>query len=365
MLDRLPKTIIVFEEERARGHHLGAQIYVQFGDDVIVDTGWGETEPGVEMTSDAITLWMSSTKPIVAVAFAQLWEKNLVAPDTPVIEVIPEFNNGGKAEVTFHHILTHTGGFRNADVHWDQDPWETVIAKICRTPLEPGWQPGHTAGYHVATGWYILAEAIQRLTHRPLADVLRTSIFAPLGMDDSWIGIPAPSYYSYEDRIAPIYDATKGLEPHEFFNSESGAAIVRPGGNGRGPIRELATFYRALRDGGELNGQRILKPQTIEALVARHRIGLHDQTFRHKMDWGLGFVPNSALYGERTVPYGYGPHASSKAFGHSGWQSSCAFVDPEHQLVIAWVCNGTPGEPRHHRRQRAPNTAIYEDLGLT
>ena len=366
MLNGLPKTTAVLEDERARGHHLGAQIYVQLDDDVVVDAGWGEMRPGTKMTPDAITLWLSATKPIVAVAFAQLWERGLVTLETPVAEIIPEFAPGGKDEITFRHLLTHTGGFRNADVHWDEDNWETIIAKICATSLEPDWQPGKKAGYHVATGWYILGEAIQRLTSQPLSEVLRKSVFDPLEMRDSWIGIPPASYYSYGDRIAPTYDATKEpLEPYAFFNSPEGAAIVRPGGNGRGPIRELGRFYLALLSGGAINGMRILSPESVETFTAPHRVGMHDHTFRHVMDWGLGFIINSAHHGERTVPYGYGPHASPGTFGHSGWQSSCALADPANQLVVAWVCNGTPGEPRHHRRQRALNKAIYEDLGLT
>ncbi len=185
-------------------------------------------------------------------------------------------------------------------------------------------------------------------------------------MDDSWLGIPSASFHSYGDRIALSYDATKQpLESHTFFNSAEGAAIVRPGGNGRGPVRELARFYRALLGGGELDGHRILSQDTVATLTSRHRVALHDHTFRHKMDWGLGFIINSAHYGEATVPYGYGPHASPETFGHSGWQSACAFADPEHHLAVAWVCNGTPGEPRHHKRQRALNAAIYEDLGLS
>ncbi len=166
MLDRLPKAVAVLDEERARGHHLGAQLYIRYGDDVVVDDGWGETRPGIPLTSDAIILWLSATKPIVATALAQLWERGIVDIDDPVVDVIPDFGQSGKAQITFRHILTHTGGFRNADVQWDEDTWETIIPKICAAPLESDWHPGQKAGYHVATGWYILGEAIQ--TVRPI-----------------------------------------------------------------------------------------------------------------------------------------------------------------------------------------------------
>jgi len=109
---------------------------------------------------------------------------------------------------------------------------------------------------------------------------------------------------------------------------------------------------------------RVLKNQTAEAMTARHRSGMYDHSFAHVIDWGLGFIINSNQYGAETVPYGYGSHASPRTFGHSGWQTSSAFCDPEHGLVVAWVCNGTPGEKQHQERQRAINTAIYEDLRI-
>jgi CubicO group peptidase (beta-lactamase class C family) len=82
------------------------------------------------------------------------------------------------------------------------------------------------------------------------------------------------------------------------------------------------------------------------------------------MDWGLGTIVNSNRYGVQTVPYGYGPLSSDRAFGHSGSQSSAAFADPDYGLVVAAMLNGMPGEPAHHRRMRAFLEALYRDLGL-
>jgi len=82
------------------------------------------------------------------------------------------------------------------------------------------------------------------------------------------------------------------------------------------------------------------------------------------MDWGLGFILNSSLYGADTVPYSFGRHASPRTFGHGGAQSSVAFADPEHGLAVALLFNGMPGEARHHVRVREVLSALYEDLGL-
>ena len=93
-------------------------------------------------------------------------------------------------------------------------------------------------------------------------------------------------------------------------------------------------------------------------------VGKFDLTFRHTIDWGFGIIVNSNQYGAETLPYSFGRYASPDTFGHGGAQSSSAFADPTHRLVIAWVFNGMPGEGRHNKRSRDLNTAIFEDLGL-
>jgi CubicO group peptidase (beta-lactamase class C family) len=99
-------------------------------------------------------------------------------------------------------------------------------------------------------------------------------------------------------------------------------------------------------------------------MTGHHRVGVFDKTFKHVVDWGLGFVLQSNQYGVDTVPYNYGPHASPRTFGHSGSRSSVGFCDPEHGLVVACIFNGAPAEQQHNPRMRAVTTAIYEELGL-
>jgi CubicO group peptidase (beta-lactamase class C family) len=133
-------------------------------------------------------------------------------------------------------------------------------------------------------------------------------------------------------------------------------------------MRALGRFYEMLLAHGSLGdagGSRLLSPQAVEALTARHRAGIQDNTFKHVLDWGLGIIVNSSQYGAETVPYGYGHHASPRTFGHSGYRSSTGFADPENGLVVALIFNGTPANDRHERRIRAVLDALYEDLGLT
>ncbi len=362
---RLPRTTAILRDGIARGLHLGAQVYISRAGEVIADGAVGEARPGEPLTCDHLMLWLSAVKPVTAVAVAQLWERGKLELDDRVARFIPEFGIKGKEPITIRHILTHTGGFRSGVPSWGTESWDRTIAMIAERPLEPSWVIGKTAGYHPVTSWFILGEIVRRLDGRPYAQYVREAIFEPLRMNDCWIGMSGEQYRSYGSRLAPMYNTASGtLDANWLGNAEEGVTIPRPGGNGRGPICELGRFYEMLLAHGSLDGARIITSQTVEALTARHRVGLRDKTFDHIIDWGLGFIINSKQYDGDTVPYGFGPYASPRTFGHSGSQSSCAFADPEAKLAVAWACNGMPGEPQHQQRQRAINAAIYEDLSL-
>ena len=364
----VPRTRAALERGIAEGLHLGAQVYVWHDAHTLADFAVGTARPGVPMRRDSLVVWMSATKPVGAVAVAQLWERGLLDLDDRVARHIPEFGTNGKEAVTIRHVLTHTGGFRGILGNWEDQPWDRIIAAVCDAKLETGWEPGRKAGYHLTASWYILGELVRRLdpAHRPFERYVREEIYGPLGMNDSWVGMPPEKFREYGERIAWTYDTRDPANPKSGhpFDTESGAAACRPGSNGRGPVRELGFFYEMLIGKGARNGVRVLSPQTVEALTAPHRVGMYDQTFKHVMDWGLGFITNSARYGADTVPYGYGPHASPRTFGHGGSQCCTGFADPDNALVVAVMCNGRPGEAPHHRRMREVDAAIYEDLAL-
>jgi CubicO group peptidase (beta-lactamase class C family) len=366
----LPRTVAVLKADAGdtpSALHLGAQLYVSLDGRVRADGAVGFDRPGEPLTPGHLMLWLSATKPVTAVAFARLWEEGEVGLDDPVASVIPEFAAGGKERVTFRHLLTHTSGIRMVQLGFPQASWEEILRKIYDRRLEPRWEPGEKAGYHMGSSWFVLGEAIARLSGRPFPDFVRAEVFEPLGMDDSYIGMPAARYQRYEadHRVARWWNTTPSEEvrPHRW-HKEDQVTGVSPGGNGRGPMRQLGRFYEMLLAGGTLDGERILSPQTVEALTARHRVGVHDHTFDHVLDWGLGFIVNSNQYGADTVPYAYGPYASRRTYGHSGYRSVVAFADPKHRLAVALAWNGTPSNEAHEGRVRRTLGALYEDLGL-
>ena len=365
----LPKAAALIEEGLAAGLHPGAQLCVWRGDEVVADAGFGEALPGVAMTPGTLTLWLSAGKPLVAVAVAQLVERHGVDLDDPVAEYLPEFAANGKGGITLRHVLTHTGGFRAARLRYPEQTWDEAVAAVCEARLEAGWTVGADAGYHPHTGWVVLGRVIEVVAEQPLSDYLRENLFKPLGMHDTWVGMPGDVYDGYHDagRIAVMMD-TKAHPPKPMeFDERAWVTGTRPGGNCYAPARDLARFYRMLLGGGELDGTRVLEPTTVDLFTARHREGAHDRTFRAVVDWGLGFILNSSRHdavNAGPAPYGYGPHASDATFGHGGNQCAAAFADPAHGLAVVLGYTGMPGEPKHQERVNRTLAAVYEDLGL-
>jgi CubicO group peptidase (beta-lactamase class C family) len=355
-----------------QGLHVGAQLYASRHGEVVADEAVGlarpapaaADRPALPMTPDTITLWLSSGKPLTAAAVAQLWEQGQLDLDDPVARHIPEFAAHGKDNVTLRHVLTHTAPLRLADTGWPDATWEQMIQRIAATRPESRWTPGRTAGYSAHITWYLLGEIVQRLSGQPLPDYLRQHVFAPCGMTSTFLAMTPAEQAANADRMAVMQQTQAGAPTPYNTETPQALSVPRPSGSVRGPVRELGRFYEALLARGQGAAGRLLLPQTVEAMTARHRVNTPDKTFGAIIDWGLGFMINSALYGNPDAPYQFGPHASPRTFGHSGNQSSAAFADPELALVVAVAFNGMPGETQHQPRIRAVLTALYEDLAL-
>jgi CubicO group peptidase (beta-lactamase class C family) len=305
--------------------HGPAAMYVSLRGEVIADLAVGA------LKNNAILPWLSAGKPIAAVAIAQFQEKGLLGFDDPVARHVPEFARRGKEKITIRHLLTHTAGIRWAKLEKGLS-WQEIIERVCDAPIEPNWVVGEKAGYHAQTSWFVLGEIVRRWSGKAWEAYAKEKIFEPAGMVNS--------YFAEEDSYSPAAAA-------------------------RGPVRELGMFYEMLLKGGESkSGARVIARDSVRVLTSRQRVGMFDHTFKQIIDWGLGFIINSARYGVETVPYGYGRHASANTFGHGGRRYCSGFGDPEHGLALAVIFAGAPGEEAHERRMREVIELLYESLGL-
>ena len=356
----LAPVLELLERQRADGWHDGAQCYVSRHGEVLLDTTIGESRPGRALESDDLMLLYSAGKPVTVVAVLRLWEQGKLGLDDRVADYVDGWGVG-KERCTIRHVLTHTGGFPNADAKlFDADlPYDEVVAHIAASPAR--WEPGTDAAYHPSSGWKILGAIVERVDSRPIDRYVREEVFEPLGVHNMRLGIPVDEQPTFGDHIVPVawrghvlpvVEADGGLQmvPYkvdEYHNEPYFVAKVEPGGGMRGPARELGRFYESLLG----FGPPVLDPRTVEVMRAVHRFGIKDRLFRTDIPWGLGV--------QVQFSGGTGRHV----FGHGGMASSRALADPEFGLVMTVVTNGLPGFLEAEQRLFEVTDAVYSALG--
>ena len=361
--EKFPYTIKAIQDGIDNKLHTCAQVYISQYEEPLASFATGEYSAGKKCTVNTIMPWMSCSKMVTAIAFGLLVERGSVNWHTKVGDIIPEFNCNGKDSITFFHILTHTCGLRILSIKYEDLSWDETITKIANMPLEKNWAIGQDAGYHVATSWFILGEAVQRLSRKRLAEFIDEEIFLPLNMANCFMEMPKDKYFSTNLEIAKFYRTDTSPIRLAVDHYEKSKNICKPGASGRGPIKELGHFMEMLLAKGTYNNRRVMSERTVEEMIEPHRQGKLDKTFMCKIDWGLGFMLDSKHYQEN-YPYSFGRGCSEETFGHNGNQSSAAYVDQEHELVVCFGFNGLPGEKKHQQRINEINEAIYKDLNI-
>lgn len=362
--NKLPQTHAVVQQGIERGLHSGLQLYVSRNKTVVADVGVGTDDADRPMNSDVIMLWLSAGKPLTAVMILQLIDEGRMELDTLVSDLIPSFGVHGKAPISIRHLLTHTGGFRKVRTGWPDTNWSETLDLICEAPLETNWIIGESAGYHVASSWFVLGELLARTDDATFSECLQNRICKRLGLTSTFNGMDVLPYESLEPRIGKLYQLEKGELTLHPWHDQVSCQSASPGAACRGPIRELGLFYESFLPSESHDPKPLLSNRMQAEFTKRQRTETFDETLRHKVDFGLGVIVNSNRYGAKSVPYGYGQFCSESTFGHGGSQSSLGFCDPENGVVVSYVANTRIGEPRHHRRNLELVETIYRDLDL-
>ncbi|MEX0663905.1 MAG: serine hydrolase domain-containing protein [Acidimicrobiia bacterium] len=360
MTPDLSRVLELLDDQRAKGWHDCAQVYVSHHGEVLLDDAVGEIHPGRALRTDDLMLWYSSGKPLTVVALLQLWEQGRLGLDDLVAKYLDDWANG-KERCTLRHVLTHTGGFpMQGDPTYDTDlSWDEAMAATIATPAV--WEPGTAAGYHLASGWRVLGAVVQAVDGRRIDEYLAAEVTGRLALDDSHLGIPLERQRGYGDRIVPVMwtghrlpsvddDGNFYMAPYHIERVHNEAwhiAKVEPAGGMRGPARELGRFYDSLLG----FGTPVLEPHTVEVMRAIHRWNVRDRTFGTVTPWGLG------------VQVDFSGGTTRRAFGHGGMASSRAFADPECGLVVVVVANGLAGYLEAEQRVLDITDAAYSALG--
>jgi CubicO group peptidase (beta-lactamase class C family) len=302
----------------------GAQLYVSVRGEPLDCLAVGEYRPGEPMTPEHPLPWLCSGKPVTVLALAQLYDRRELTTGMRVADVIPEFAAGGKRDVTFEHLLTHTVLYAGGGAPHLLD-WAGAVDAVC------GWEisapPGRHASYSGFASWLVLAEAVRRITGEDYHAYVRKNVLDPLAMD-ACTYFEGPGAAMPEGVLVEVGDAGD-LVPLERLGLRE--TTVWPGAGLWGPVHELAHPLECVVGGGIWRGTRLLSAAAVEHFFTTCRVGLEDRFFADlDVDWGRGTCTDPAWFG---APRG------SRVAGMDGMRLSLVMGDLDRQLVVAYNTN--------------------------
>lgn len=254
---------------------------------------------GDPMPMDAIFRIRSETKPVTGVAMMILYEQGLWRLDDPVSLHIPEFANlriaNGVDESgqpiltpvsrppTMRELMTHTAGFAYGLANDPSSPADQayyraevlqsasltdLVQKVSGLPMFA--EPGQLWRYSVAAD--IQGYIVEKLSGQSLPVFMQERIFTPLGMKDTAFYVPEEK----QRRLAALYDAdptTGQLIPavEGAWRDVSKPPAAPLGGGGLvSTAGDFSRFAQMILNKGELDGVRILKPETVALMTQNH-----------------------------------------------------------------------------------------------
>ena len=341
-----------------------------------VGHGWGngpEDSPDadrVPVTTQTPFCVFSAAKAITTTVVHMLVERGQFSLDDRVCDYLPGYTSHGKDRTTIRHVMTHSAGVPFAtgprpDLKRMND---SQYARERLAELKPIHRPGLMHIYHGLTWGPLVREIVSAATGRDIREILDIEILGPLnfrwtnyGVAEADVPLVAPSYVTGKPLPAPMAAALRTAlggsmsQIIRFANTPLFLTSVVPSSSTVSTAEELSRFAEIWRRGGELDGVRVLRPETLRAATAQcRRLRPDVATGLAPMRWGTGFMLGSNRFGP------FGRHAPA-AFGHTGLTNVAVWTDPQRGLAAGLVSSGKPGRhPEAGRYAKLMDTIAAE-----
>jgi CubicO group peptidase (beta-lactamase class C family) len=363
------------------GMHPAIQLCLRHNGKIVLNRaighGWGNapTDPPdaekIPVRTDTPFCAYSSAKAITATVVHMLVERGHFSLDDRVCDYLPTYTSHGKDRTTIRHVMTHSAGVPFAtgprpDVTRADD---SEYAREQLGKLKPLYRPGLLHMYHALTWGPLMREIISAATGKDIREILAAEILDPLGFRWTNFGVAAqdvplvaPSHATGTQLPAPIAAAFRraiGGTVHQiipYTNDPRFLTTVIPSSNTISTADELSRFAEIWRRGGELDGVRVMQPETLQSAVKEcRRLRPDVATGLMPLRWGTGFMLGSNRFG----PFGRNAPA---AFGHLGLVNVAIWADPERQLAAGLISSGKPGRDPEARRYTALMDRIAAEI---
>lgn len=255
-----------------------------------------------------------------------------------------------KKSITIRHLLMHTAGFEPFRLFYEMDVsqearWDSVF----QSPLLT--KPGEKTVYS-DIGLMIMGKIVEAVSGLPLDVYLEQELFGPLQMHDTYYNPPA----SLINRIVPTeIEAQRGGLVHGIVHDENTASLGGVAGHAGlfSTAGDLSRFCRMMLNGGELDGTRIFRPETIQQFTTRI-----DPENSRCLGWDS---PDGESSG--------GIYLSQNSYGHTGFTGTSVWIDPEYEIYVILLTNAVHPDrswklPKYYDWRQLLHSVVYEELGF-
>ncbi|MFX0028467.1 MAG: serine hydrolase domain-containing protein [Promethearchaeota archaeon] len=331
------------------GGDVGASFAATLNGKFVIDI-WGgyadkdKTRPWEENT---IVNVYSTTKVMTIICAHMLVDRGLLDLDVPVAKYWPEFAQNGKEKILVRHIFSHSSGLagweekiRTEDLY----NWDKVVNLLAAQ--KPWWEPGTKSGYHAVTHGYLLGELVRRITGRSLGTFFKEEVAGPLNADfhigfgqehDNRVAdlvlleeMPQEGDFGYDMDSNSMFSRVFSNPPItiEHIKTREWRAAEIPAAGGHGNARSVTRVGSAIACGGEIDGIRLLKTQTIKKAMEEQSY-MRDLVISMPMRFGVGFgLPSKEI-----------PFPSPNTVWWAGAGGSIVIMDLDNKLCFSYVMN--------------------------
>jgi CubicO group peptidase (beta-lactamase class C family) len=336
------------------------------------------TDDERKLEKDDLFRIYSMSKPITAAAAMQLYEQGKFHMNDPVHKFIPEFkdlmvlNADGEQvpvenHMTMQQLLSHTTGlsygfnptgdpvdkfYEDANI-WAQKDLDSLMATLGKLPLK--FDPGTQWHYSVAVD--VTGAVIERISGQHLDEYFEEHIFQPLGMNDTFFEVPAdkakrflPNHYwdGAAEKLATIPVDENSVAMQDYSN----VSLYSGGGGLVSTAMDYLKFAEAMRNGGELDGARILGEKTVNYMAMNHLPatvksgGTGESPLLGGANGGFGF---GLGFGVASDSVSSGVMGSPGEFSWGGAAGTVFWIDPVEEIVVVGMIQlmGSPWNLRN------------------
>ncbi len=325
--------------------------------------GLSDREAGKPMRQDSIFRICSMSKPITSAAVMMLYEDGKFLLEDPISKYLPEFKDPkvfvkpaqgqpytipATREITIRDLLRHSSGLT---YNWNEDlgplyekanvaagllPYDGTIGENVKrlAPLPLLFNPGERFEYSLSVD--VLGRLVEVVSGKPLDEFLRTRIFEPLGMKDTYFFPPEnkldrlTTAYTYYDGKGlnrfPDTPINEGTFSYSADYPAKGPKKLFSGGAGlTSTAEDYARFCQMMLNGGKWGNTRLLSRKSVELMT-------HDQLGKIGPDQGFGLG-----FGVDGVKSPLAELGTPGSYGWGGFFFTSFVIDPKEEFVVVFM----------------------------